>query len=142
MTNSAEKFANYLIWESGAVSDGSRNPSKAVKAIAARDAELKAQTAAMLEKIIQLYQEMHGQDPKDQQDDPDVFVDAVHALIPTDYAAALKERVWEAVREEAEWWAERKMYLAEEDKMRLATHRAAAGAPFTKAVQDKPEEKK
>ncbi len=111
-----------------------------------RDAELKAQFAAVMEKAIS---ETNGTHVTTCLCDLCNRAAQVRALTPSDWSAVLAEhddlirkhfqksidfeslvaeRVREAVREEAEWWARNKK-LSENEAGRLAAHRAAAEAP-------------
>ena len=54
--------------------------------IAALESELALNQAAIVQEVAALYQRMNGQDPKDQETDPDSFVSALLA-IPTDQPA-------------------------------------------------------
>ncbi len=95
-------------------------------------AELKAQTAAMLEKAVLIVKKWNFM----ACSDADGLADEIHALIPTDYAAALAARVQQAVREEAELW-EQEHYTESNDAIQWACRRlaelcTAAGAPEEK----------
>ena len=143
-SDAVRSFANKIHWLSQ-----THGVERIDELIAAHDAELKAQFAAVMEKAADdLLIAIESEDsPVENAEYEHRFI---MSRIPTDYAAALAERVQSAELTELEAilskWKDIQTFETADFTIwlcdRIATHRAAAGAPFTKAVQDKPEEKK
>ena len=117
--------------------------------------EAKAQTAAMLEKAADHLNRMKqlGRNPNEAwRQVTAICCESIKSFIPADHAAALAERVRQAVREEAEWIDNQiagTQGLTKYDdealnrvREHIAAHRAAAGAPVPDWGRSKSQDKR